>query len=75
MNNLVHLTSQSEDSKGQAYSAGVTNVGVYERQSAFARDNQEDGAKLQIEHGPYRIQDVFLQHLMYDRDVCTLCRV
>ena len=59
MTNLVHLTSQSKDTTGRAYSAGVTNVGVYERQSAFARDNQEDGAKLQIEHGRYRIQDIF----------------
>ena len=61
MNNLVHLTSQSKDTQGRAYSAGVTNVGVYERQSAFAREGDEDDAsrKLQIQHGRYRVEDVY----------------
>lgn len=34
MNNLVDLTSKSKASQGRAYSAGVSNVGVYERQPA-----------------------------------------
>jgi hypothetical protein len=38
MNNLVHLTAQSKDSQGRAYSAGFTNAGVYERFEAFARE-------------------------------------
>jgi hypothetical protein len=37
MNNLVDLTSKSKDSQGRAYSAGVSNVGVYERQLATRR--------------------------------------
>lgn len=40
LNNLVHLTSQSKDSQGRAYSAGVSNVGVYERQPAVRRAGQ-----------------------------------
>jgi hypothetical protein len=39
MNNLVHLTSQSKDTQGRAYSAGISNVGVYDRQKAVRRDN------------------------------------
>ena len=60
LNNLVYLTAQSKDTKGRAYSAGLTNVGVYERQIAFqySEDDTERDA-LQIEHGKYAIQDVF----------------
>jgi hypothetical protein len=35
LNNLVHLTAQSKDSQGRAYSAGFTNAGVYERLDAY----------------------------------------
>ena len=60
LNNLVYQTAQSKDTKGRAYSAGLTNVGVYERQSAFQYDTQEaDSDSLSIEHGKYRIKDVF----------------
>lgn len=54
LNNLVHLTAQSKDTKGRAYSAGVTNVGVYERQTTFDDDDQ----LLQLEHGPYKIRSI-----------------
>jgi hypothetical protein len=37
LNNLVHVTSKSKDTLGRAYSAGITNVGVYERQQAVRR--------------------------------------
>jgi hypothetical protein len=37
MNNLVDLTSKSKDSQGRAYSAGVSNVGVYEKQPSIRR--------------------------------------
>jgi hypothetical protein len=35
LNNLVHLTSQSKDSQGRAYSAAFANAGVYERLDGF----------------------------------------
>jgi hypothetical protein len=35
LNNLVHLTAQSKNSQGRAYSAGFTNAGVYERLDSF----------------------------------------
>ena len=59
LNNLVHLTAQSKDTKGRAYSAGSTNVGVYERLEAFAWDGEESRKTLQTQHGRYKITDVF----------------
>jgi hypothetical protein len=40
LNNLVHLTAQSKDSQGRAYSAGFTNAGVYERSDAFGYEGK-----------------------------------
>lgn len=58
LNNLVHLAAQSKDTKGRAYSAGVTNVGVYERQQGFPKaDGTRDS--LSIERGNYRVQDIY----------------
>jgi len=48
MNNLVHLTAQSKDSQGRAYSAGFTNAGVYERLDAFGRDNDKKPATIKV---------------------------
>lgn len=48
MNNLVHLTSQSKDSQGRAYSAGISNVGVYDRQKAVRRGDDTDRDLLQV---------------------------
>lgn len=59
MNNLVHLTAMSEASQGRAYSAGVTNVGVYERQGAVRREGQGERDTLKTKHGNYEIQDLF----------------
>lgn len=63
LNNLVYLTSQSKDTKGRAYSAGVTNVGVYEREMAFERTTSSNTAgerpPLRIQHGRYQVEDVF----------------
>ena len=58
LNNLVHLTAQSKDTKGRAYSAGVTNVGVYERQEGFPL---ADGTRrsLLLQRGRYRVEDVY----------------
>jgi hypothetical protein len=47
LNNLVHLTAQSKDSQGRAYSAGFTNAGVYERLDAF-QNGQEKGTPIQV---------------------------
>ena len=41
LNNLVHLTAQSKDSQGRAYSAGFTNAGVYERLDAFGYEGED----------------------------------
>ena len=48
LNNLVYLTAQSKDSKGRAYSAGVTNCGVYERQEAFQREGESQRSLLKV---------------------------
>ena len=61
LNNLVYLTAQSKDSKGRAYSAGVTNNGVFERQEAFRRQGDVDRERplLQSTHGRYTIEDIY----------------
>jgi hypothetical protein len=59
MNNLVHLTSQSKDSKGRAYSAGVTNVGVFDRQPAFQREGESEQTPLKVMHGRFKVEDIF----------------
>ena len=48
LNNLVHLTAKSKSSKGRAYSAGISNVGVYEKQLAVKRlgDNTREYIKV-----------------------------
>jgi hypothetical protein len=50
MNNLIDLTVKSKDSQGRAYSAGVSNVGVYERQKAVRRENdiERDSIKVSL---------------------------
>lgn len=59
LNNLVYLTAQSKDSKGRAYSAGVTNNGVFERQQAFQRQGDKERPLLQSKHGRYTIEDIY----------------
>ena len=48
LNNLVHLTAQSKDSQGRAYSVGFTNAGVYEQLDSFAREDQSEQNSLQV---------------------------
>ena len=48
LNNLVHLTSQSKDTQGRAYSAGFANAGVYERLDAFQREGDDDRMPIQV---------------------------
>ena len=45
LNNLVHLTAQSKDSQGRAYSAGFTNAGVYERFDAFGYEGEDANSR------------------------------
>ena len=59
MNNLVDLTAKSNDSLGRAYSAGVSNNGVYERQQSVRRDNEKDRGAIQTKHGKYEVQDIY----------------
>uniref|UniRef100_A0A7S1BZZ1 Condensation domain-containing protein n=1 Tax=Corethron hystrix TaxID=216773 RepID=A0A7S1BZZ1_9STRA len=62
LNNLVHLTAQSEASQGRAYSAGISNAGVFERQRAVRREGDPSGPEgrenLRSTHGPYVLEDV-----------------
>jgi len=58
LNNLVHLTAQSKDSQGRAYSAGFTNAGVYERLDAFGWEDGE-AEKASTQHGDYKIDDIY----------------
>ena len=48
LNNLVHLTAQSKDSQGRAYSAGFTNAGVYERFDTFGYEGENDKDKASV---------------------------
>jgi len=58
-NNLVHLTAESAASQGRAYSAGVSNVGVFERQRAVRREGEPERESLMSKHGKYEIQDIY----------------
>ena len=48
MNNLIDLTVKSKDSQGRAYSSGVSNVGVYERQKAVKRENDSERDNIKV---------------------------
>jgi hypothetical protein len=58
MNNLVDLAARSKDSLGRAYSAGVANNGVYERQKAVRRENEKERGNIQT-RGKYRVESVY----------------
>mmetsp|Transcript_16373 Transcript_16373/g.32944 ORF Transcript_16373/g.32944 Transcript_16373/m.32944 type:complete len:1012 (-) Transcript_16373:229-3264(-) len=59
MNNLVDLTAKSKDSQGRAYSAGISNNGVYERQKAVRRESSEDRESIAVKHGKYEVKDIY----------------
>ena len=59
MNNLVHLAAQSKESKGRAYSAGIVNAGVFERQNAVLRQNESRRKNLKTKHGKFEIEQVY----------------
>lgn len=67
LNNLVHLTAQSKDTQGRAYSAGFTNAGVYERLDAFEMES-EDGKTVQV-RSQYPHVSLILCFIL------TLCRI
>lgn len=67
LNNLVHLTAQSKDTQGRAYSAGFTNAGVYERLDAFEMES-EDGRTVQV-----RLQYPHVS--FFQCFTLTLCRI
>lgn len=48
MNNLVHWTAQSRSSQGRAYSAGVTNAGVFEKQKSVMREGVQQRTALKV---------------------------
>ncbi|KAL3925137.1 MAG: hypothetical protein SGILL_000609 [Bacillariaceae sp.] len=59
LNNLVHLTAQSKDSQGRAYSAGFTNAGVFERLDSFEYEGDDARAPLKTKYGKYSIDDLY----------------
>mmetsp|Transcript_25010 Transcript_25010/g.37405 ORF Transcript_25010/g.37405 Transcript_25010/m.37405 type:complete len:575 (-) Transcript_25010:196-1920(-) len=59
MNNLVYLSAQSKESLGRAYSAGIVNAGVFERQKAVLRNGDEERDLLKTQHGRFNIEDVY----------------
>lgn len=59
MNNLVNLSAKSKESQGRAYSAGIVNAGVFERQKAVRREGQEVRSQLDTKHGRYNIEEVY----------------
>lgn len=58
MNNLVNLSAQSKESQGRAYSAGIVNAGVFERQEAVQREGEAGRKNLATKHGKYKIEQV-----------------
>jgi hypothetical protein len=50
LNNLVHLTAQSKDSQGRAYSAGFTNAGVFERLDSFQKEKDAKRELLKVRY-------------------------
>lgn len=59
MNNLVNLSAKSKDSHGRAYSCGIANAGVFERQNAVRRVHDEVSKKLITKHGRFHLEEVY----------------
>jgi hypothetical protein len=59
MNNLVNLSAKSKDSQGRAYSCGIANAGVFERQKAVRRVNTESTSTLSTNHGRFHIDEIY----------------
>lgn len=60
MNNLVNLSAQSTESRGRAYSAGIVNAGVYERQRAVRRESDDvNRISLGTKKGRFQIDDIY----------------
>lgn len=59
MNNLVNLSAKSKDSQGRAYSAGIVNAGVFERQNAVRREGDNERDSLSASHGKYNIDELY----------------
>lgn len=59
LTNLVNLSSKSKSTQGRAYSAGVTNVGVFDRQEAFQLSEEPGRSAMTTKHGQYEIEDIY----------------
>jgi hypothetical protein len=61
MNNLVYLSAQSKESLGRAYSAGIVNAGVFERQKAVQRESDADTSRksLVAQHGRFKVEEIY----------------
>ncbi|KAL7469410.1 hypothetical protein ACHAXS_009876 [Conticribra weissflogii] len=56
---LVDSYATSSASKGRAWSAGITNVGEYERQRVVPREGVSERGNLQAKRGDYEIQEIY----------------
>lgn len=59
MNNLVNLSAKSKDSQGRAYSSGIANAGIFERQTKVRRAKNESTSTLSTTHGRFRIDELY----------------
>ena len=59
MNNLVNLSAKSKDGQGRAYSAGIVNAGVFERQNAVRRQGDNARETLATKHGRYEVEEMY----------------
>lgn len=59
MNNLVNLSAKSKDSQGRAYSSGIANAGIFERQKTVRRANNESTSTLSTSHGRFHIDEIY----------------
>jgi len=56
---LVDSYATSSASKGRAWSAGITNVGEYERQRVVPRQGVSERGNLQAKRGDYEIEEIY----------------
>ncbi|KAL7541148.1 hypothetical protein ACHAXR_012883 [Thalassiosira sp. AJA248-18] len=56
---IVEAYAKSKASKARAWSAGITNVGEYERQKSVLREGAPERGHLLAVHGTYQLEDAF----------------
>ncbi|EED92604.1 predicted protein [Thalassiosira pseudonana CCMP1335] len=56
---LVETYTRSRATQGRAWSAGITNVGEYERQRAVVREGMQEQGQLKATHGEYTVEEIY----------------